>query len=300
MLPTKVFQLDYQDFGNLVWNDIQKIKKFSEDRHIKFNAVVAKLRNGVIPGSIISNCFNIPMGVIEANRGVEPEKFKLFLPSDLPENSNILLVDSISGTGKTLTDLTSFLKSKLTNTNIYSYVTLVDDLSKTKPDIVGTLEKKFIQPPWEWMSFTPQSHLERLEFGNIKAAKEIEFFIAFSSYSCRDNVESMSGKKITSSWIKVFSNFANDSSIVQATSGISSLIKDEPSSLLSYKTKFKKIIDEKVSFILSGGISHYIEDNLQEAILISQECPVTHIFYFDGNNLNKIYAKKSDFSCLSS
>lgn len=298
MLPTKVFQLDYQDFGNLVWNDIEKIKIFAENKEIKFSAVIAKLRNGVIPGSIISNCFNIPMGVIEANRGVEPENFKLFLPSNLQENSNILLVDSISGTGKTLADLTLFLKSKLKNINVYSYVTLVDEKSKIKPDIIGTLEKKFIQPPWEWMSFTPQSHLERLESGNIKAAKETEFFIAFSSVSCRDNVESMSGKVITSSWIKVFSNFANDNNIVQATSGISSLVKDDPLSLLSYKTKFKKIIDEKVSFILSGGISHYIEDNLQEAILISQECPVTHIFYFDGKNLHKIYAKKSDFSCL--
>ena len=119
MLPTKVFQLDYQDFGNLVWNDMEKIKQFSETKQIKFDAVIAKLRNGVIPGSIVSSFLNIPMGVIEANRGVEFDKFKLFCPVDLQSTGNILLVDSISGTGKTLHDLTLFLKTQLKNINVF-------------------------------------------------------------------------------------------------------------------------------------------------------------------------------------
>ena len=299
MLPTKVFQLDYQDFSNLVWNHIPKIEEYQKQNNLVFDIVIAKLRNGVLTGSILSNYFGLPMGVIEAPRGRLSEDFRLFWPLDLEKSSkvvNILLVDSICGTGQTLNDLISFLKANHKNVNVTSYVTLVDEKSPKKPDIVGELKKDYIQPPWEWISFTPQSHLQRLEAGHIKASLEREIFVGFSSDKCKSSVEDASGKIIDNEWLKVFHNFANDENLAQAVSGISSINKDAPTSFISYKTKFKKIISEKVDFILSNGVSHFIEDNLEEALLISQDCPVTHVFFFDGQTIHKVYSRRAKLS----
>lgn len=296
MLPTKVFQLDYQDFGNLVNNDIEKIKNFLNTNflHKPYDCVLSKLRNGMVPGSIVATTLNLPLGVIEAPRGSPITDFKVFFPTGMSDSAHVLLVDSICGTGQTIKDLVDFLKSVKPGLTITSYCTLVDERAKIKPNICGTLEKRFIQPPWEWKSFTPQSHLARLENGSTKAADEKDFFIGFSSQNCRDNVESITGKLISNDWTTVFVNFADDKNLVQAPSKISSFTidKNAPVSLQSYRTKFKKLIDEKVDFILSNGVSHYVEDNLEEAILLSQECPVTHIVYFDGHQLHKINAKK--------
>lgn len=299
MLPTKVFQLDYQDFSNLVWNHISKIEDYQKQNNLVFDIVISKLRNGVLTGSILANYFGIPLGVIEAPRGRAQEDFRLFWPLDL-ENSlktvNLLLVDSICGTGKTLNELVNFLKSNYKNINVISYVTLVDEKAPKKPDICGELKKDYIQPPWEWISFTPQSHLQRLEAGNIKASLEQEIFVGFSSDKCKADIENTTGKLINNEWLKVFHNFANNESIAQAVSGISSINKDDPTSFISYKTKFKKIITEKVNFILSNGVSHFIENNIEEALLISQDCPVTHVFFFDGQTIHKIYSRRAKLS----
>lgn len=302
MLPTKVFQLDYQDFSNLVWNHIPKIELYSQDNQISYDIVVSKLRNGVIGGSILANYFGVPLGVIEAPRGSKVDDFRFFWPESLEkkEKVNILLVDSICGTGQTLKELVIFLNTKFKNINIITYVTLVDQNSKTKPNIIGEIKKEYIQPPWEWMSFTPQSHLQRLEAGNIKAAIEREVFIGFSSDKCKENIENATGKLVNYEWIKTFNNFANDESLAKTASGISSINLQSPTSFISYKTTFKKVIQEKVDFILDNGVSHYIEESLEEALLISQKCPVTHIFFFDGQDIHKIYSRKSFFSDIKS
>lgn len=298
MLPIKVFQLDYQDFSNLVWNHIPKIESFSEENKFSYDIVVSKLRNGVIAGSILANYFRIPLGVIEAPRGSKIEDFRFFWPKDLQnkEQVNILLVDSICGTGQTLKDITLFLNSNNSNINLTTYVTLVDENAKTKPDIIGEIKKEYIQTPWEWMSFTPQSHLQRLEAGNIKSATEKEVFIGFSSIKCKENIENTTRKFVDYEWIKIFNNFANNDSLAQAASGISSISLLAPTSFSSYKTTFKRVIEEKVDFILSNGVSHYIEESMEESLLISQKCPVTHVFFFDGQNIHKIYCRQASFN----
>ena len=302
MLPLKVFQLDYQDFSNLVWNHIPKIELFSEENKFSYDIVVSKLRNGVITGSILANYFGVPLGVIEAPRGTKIEDFRFFWPKDLQnkERVNVLLVDSICGTGQTLKDITLFLNSNNPNINLTTYVTLVDSNAKTKPDIIGEIKKEYIQPPWEWRSFTPQSHLQRLDAGNIKAAIEKEVFIGFSSIKCKENIENATGKFVDYEWMKIFNNFANDDSLAQAVSGISSINLLAPTSFSSYKTTFKKVIEEKVEFILSNGVSHYIEESMEESLLISQKCPVTHIFFFDGQNIHKIYCRQASFNDIKS
>ena len=292
MLPTTAHQLDYQDFGLLVWNDIEKIENFYNKQGQNIDLIVSKLRNGTIVGSILANYFGINLGVIYAPRETESTKYEIFIPKhQLNKNINILLVDSICGTGESLQNLKDYLISKCPKSNINTYVTLVDKKAKIKPDIIGNFEDRYIQPPWEWLSFTPHSHLERLEAGYTKATKEKNSFIGFSSNYCKMSLEEELGKKISID-SKTFHNFAYNLQLTQSTSNISALNKPDNNTLYEYKTKFKKSIQEKVDFILNNGITHYIEENQTEAILIAQKSPVTHIFYFDGNNLHKIYSKE--------
>lgn len=294
MLPTKVFQLDYQDFANLVWSHLDVIEEYQLKNGIKFDCVLAKLRNGTVPGSIISTYLNLPLAVIEMPRNESPENFRVFWPSSILEKKekiNVLYVDSICGTGQTV----SLLKQHFVNQNkfnIVTHATLVDVKAKVKPDIIGTLEERFIQPPWEWTSFTPQAHLDRLASNSIKASMEDKYCIGFSSKQCKDNFEEEFELNFLDSWTRVFEYSTDSYARVKTTSGISTIeIPEDGFNMHDAKNMYKILISEKVEFIQRGGITHFIENDWVQAVLVSQNCPVCHVIFFDGEHLHKIYAK---------
>lgn len=296
MLPTTVLQMDYQDFGNLVWSHFDLIEKFQSDNHFRFHAVVAKVRNGTIPGSIVANHFNIPMGVISAPRQKDYTGYEVFLPSEILDNLehydtiNILFVDSICGTGATLKEVHKFFEENYKDKiNLYSYIPLVDERAKTKPTICGLVHSSFFQPPWEWRSFTPQAHLDRLMYHDIKSSNENFYSIGFSSLECKANFEQSIGYKIQGEWIEIFSIYHKK---MKSASGISSLeIPEQPISLELCKTKYAPLISKKAEFILTNGITHFIENDCSQAIVLSEKCPVCNVLYFDGKDLIRIYGK---------
>lgn len=296
MLPTTVLQLDYQDFGSLVWNHFDLIEKFQNDNNLRFHGVVSKLRNGTIPGSIVANHFRLPMGVISAPRQVDHNNYEDFLPLEITElikyfgTINLLFVDSICGTGHTLSEVNEFFHKKYNGKiNIYSYSTLVDEKAKIKPNICGLVHSSFFQPPWEWKYFTPQTHLDRLMNNDIKSSDENFYSIGFSSMKCKSSFEQSVGLKIQGDWIDIFSIHHKK---MKSASGISSLdIPDEPISMELCKTKYSPLINKKVEFILINGLTHFIENDCSQAIVISEKCPVCNVLYFDGKNLTRIYGK---------
>jgi len=299
MLPVKVLQMDYQDFGNLVWDHFELIENFQLEKKIKFDGVIAKLRNGTIPGSIISNHFSIPMGVLNAPRKTNFENYELFLPLELRAKSqnselNLLYVDAICGTGETLSEVKRFFNTNYSNINLHTYSTLVDTKANNKPDISGILHTSYFQPPWEWRSFTPQTHLDRLLSNNIKASDETSYALGFSSNDCKSVFEQSLGKKLHGEWIEIFDNEGIERKIL-STSGISSI--DLPKDGLTIelcKTRFSPLIDEKVKFITSNGLTHFIEKDWAQSLIISEKTPTCHVLFFDGKNLIKIYGKTLD------
>jgi hypoxanthine phosphoribosyltransferase len=296
MLPTKVFQIDYQGFGNLVWDHFDLIEKFQDENHIKFKGVVSKLRNGTIPGAIIANHLGIPMGVIDAPRKKNYESYELFLPKEirlLDSPIELLYVDSICGTGETLSNVNQYFQNKYNeNIKLTSYATLVDIKSKTKPDICGLVHTKFFQPPWEWRAFTPETHLDRLMNNDIKSSQENYHAIGICSNQCKDGIEQYLGQKLIGHWIEIF----DADSLLRKTksaSGISSLdIPEKQISLTLCKTKFLSFINEKVEFIQNNGLTHFIETDFSQAILISEKAPICHVLFFDGEQLIKIYGRE--------
>ncbi len=280
VLPNHVLQMDYDSFAEFVLKDLDEISKHS------FDCVIGKLRNGIIPASIIANRLQKPMGVIEIPRdnNIAPN---IYIPQEILSKKNkqdivFLYVDSICSSGISLKASKQYFEQE--HLKMISYATFIHENASTLPDIYTRIEKKFVQPPWEWLSYTPQAHLERLETGNIKGSTEDYYCIGFSSAICKEMIYEIHNlDDNTFPWAKVYeSNLEEDFTYDEAI------------------TIYKSYITDKEQFVKDNGITHFIEHDWVQAILLSELCPVTEIIYFDGSGLHKIYSKKIDIQSLTS
>lgn len=300
MLPTKVMQLDYQDFATLVWDSIPSIVEYQKNKNIKFSCILGKLRNGSLAASILANELQITMGVYYAPRKELNLENEVFIPKEtllklqnLQQNEtvDILFVDSISGTGNTVVETKQMLKSLYGDKLVmHSYSVLCDTKASKVVDIAGLVSEKFFQPPWEWRSYTPSSHLDRLLTGNVKGSNEDSYALGYSSQRCKDNFLMNVGFPFNPQWEVVF-ELLDVQRQLQCSSGVSSLEVPESLSFEDARGKFSLLLNEKENFIKTNGLTHFIEDDCVQAILLSEKCPVTHILYFDGQELNKVYAR---------
>ncbi len=293
MLPVKALQLDYQDFADLVWNHFELIQKFQLDNQIQFNLVIGKLRNGMIPATIVANHFRLEVATLYIPRYTPTEEIELFLPKKIQDylqnqKLNVLLIDNICGRGITLKQMKEYLAKNYPNMNVYSYCTLVDKRAICKPDIIGLEHDLFFQPPWEWRGFTYPTHLERLEQNDTKASAEDIYSVAFSSKDCQEKyVENIDQKIADYDWIDVF----NVEHSIKSLSGVSNIEIPQNLSLADTLGKFKQYTESKVDFILKSGFTHFVEDNINQAIILSEKCPVCKIIYFDGKKIHQIKSK---------
>lgn len=300
MLPTKIMQLDYQDFSQIVVDSIPDILKYQEDRDISFSCVLGKLRNGCLAGSIIANQLNITMGVYYSPRKMLNFDIEHFLPQEIMvkikanEVVHILFVDSICGTGDTVVEVKKVMKEAYgENVVLHTYTALCDSRSKSLVDISGLVGEVFFQPPWEWRANTPSTHLDRLLTGNVKGSTEDTYMLGYSSQHCKDAFLMSLGKGVKIKWEVVF-ELLDTQRQLQSSSGVSTLEVPEKLTFEDARGRYSLLIDEKEKFIKTNGLTHYIENDIVQSIILAQKCPVTHVFYFDGQELNKIYSKHID------
>lgn len=296
MLPTKVIQFDYQDVANLVWNSFDDIRNYQLDKNISFSGIIAKSRNGLIPGSILSNELGLPLGFYNAPRDTVLSQKEVFLSEEIlrkyntNNNMDLLFVDSISGTGDTVCAAKEYIENKYPGIRIHSYITICDKISYSKIDLTSLVTEKYIQPPWEWKSYTPQSHLDRLLAGTTKGSSEQINSLGYSSQRCKESFLLTLSTPFNPPWEIVF-DLLDIQRNLSSVSGISNLQVPHFLTFEEAKGKFNQLIVEKQKFIFSNGITHYIEDDWVQAVLLSSICPTTHIIFFDGEDLVKIYAK---------
>lgn len=290
MLPLNAKQISYQDVGNTVWKHKQVIEKYAQDKGISFDLVISKLRNGIHAGSIISTYLRLPFGVVEVNPA--DGTTSILWPIDVNRNKqlNILAVDTVSNSGTSLQDMVAGILKEQPNAKVHTYATFVAAKSLYRPSIQGEIITEYIQTPWEWLSYTPSSHLERLENNNDSVFSGTSNFVAISSQEALEKLEIIAGKKISSSSIMVYQNYAANKNIARSQSGLSTL------NVSAYRNKgidvyfgpLKRVIEDKVLFITKNGVTHFIEDNLEEAIVIAQRCPVTHVLYIEKEHLVRV------------
>ncbi len=291
MLPLNAKQISYQDVGGTVWKHKQVIEKYAQDKVISFDIVISKLRNGIHTGSIVSTYLRLPFGVVEVNPA--DGTTSILWPTDVDRTKplNVLAVDTVSNSGTSLQDMVAGILKEQSNAQVHTYATFVAAKSLYKPSIQGEVITDYIQTPWEWLSYTPASHLERLENNNDSIFSGNSYFIAVSSREALDKLEIIANKKISSNSIMVYQNYAANKNVARSNSGLSTL------DVNSYRNKgidvyygaLKRVIEDKVLFITKNGVTHFIEDNLEEAVVIAQRCPVTHVLYIEKDHLIRIY-----------
>lgn len=299
MLPTKVTQYDYQDVANIVWNSLDEIKNYQASNQVEFIGVISKIRNGMIAGSIISNELGLSLGSYSRPRDYTNIEKEVFIPKEIlekyneQENPYILLVDSIGGTGNTILEAKEFIKKQYPKLNIVSYVAITSSKASKDIDICGLVIDSFIQPPWEWKSYTTQTHLDRLLNGDTKSSTEIDYSLGYSCQRCKDSFLLSLNADFTPKWEIVFDLLDIQRNLPSA-SGVGNIEVPDFLTFEEARGKYKQLIEEKKKFIFTNGLTHYIEDDWVQAIILSSICPATHVLYFDNKELNKIYAKKID------
>lgn len=301
MLPQQVFQLDYQDYSELVSNHINKILTYETEHKLKFDMILAKSRSGLFASSIISNLLNLSLGLIEISKDNDNVTIEqIFFPTSTKnkiknnEKLSILFVDSTCQTGKTLNQVKKFMSKEYPNINLITYCTLINNQSDYLPEISGLVVDSYIQPPWEWLSFTPQSHLERLETGFLKTA-ESSFCIGLCSENCKEELFDIVNKKYDNIWFMTFPIYEDK---IATVSGISTTKMPSSITFEQAKTTYKHVIKEKADFIKLNGLTHFIEKDLMQALLLSSEVPVAHVIFYDGKEFYKIYNKSVDKNFL--
>lgn len=288
MLPSKVFQINYQDYSFLVLKDLEKIKLWEKENG-NFDFILGKIRNGIFCSSIIANELQIPMGIFEAPRHMDYQQYRLFLPNEIKEDKKykVLVVDSLCGTGETLKNIRKKIQESYPLLEMVTYCPITDIKSHTKPDILSLEINEFIQPPWELKSFTPQSHLDRLETYDIKASPEKENCIGFSELKLQKNIENFLGYSFF--WNL---NFEEEYEKIKLNGDMVNVGTDVYTfnSLQSLKNNHMNFLKLKEQFIKDNGITHFFENDLKQALILSQMCCVTNILYFENDICFKIQA----------
>lgn len=149
--------LTWQEF-DVLCNDLQsKIKQYELDRNLKIDCIIGLLRGGTIPAVWLAHNLNLPMRIIglktyEDTKQTDDVLFYNDIGkelSDFVENKNVLVVDDICDTGRTISCITSYLQ-KRSNCKSHTFATLhrAHD-SYYVPCIYAAESTQWIVYPWE-------------------------------------------------------------------------------------------------------------------------------------------------------
>lgn len=287
MMPTKVFQLDYQELEFLVNEHVSKIKEFEESKNLKFDLIISDYENSNFVGSIISNKLNIK----HVSYSLEKNKLKFF-PLNPQNFKSILFVNTLCVNDKFNLALEK-IKEKLKNDNIYSYATLVAVKNEQQVDIKGLLSEEYFMTPWLWNTFTPESHLDRIYNNDIETYSSNTIQLGFSSEKSLFFYENFIGSIFKNEWVSIF-NLEK----IKSSSVIDTLDKLNEKTFVEYNEKINVYIKEKSKFIKENGITHFFEENINQILLLSNLCPTVFFYYIDNDYIYKVKSKKMHKSSI--
>lgn len=148
--------LDYNAINAIVLDLCTDVENSSD----KFDYVVAVNRGGVVLGTMVSNYLGIPMTTVDwssrdDNSLVSGNKSSNWIPEDIANGKQVLLVDDISDSGDTFTSLLddwgTSIDTELPMDNIKLMTLHVRHNAKIDVDYFGTYAKstEWIVYPWE-------------------------------------------------------------------------------------------------------------------------------------------------------
>ncbi|MGC8600888.1 MAG: phosphoribosyltransferase [Thermoprotei archaeon] len=151
-----VYRESQPQLQEISWEDVMilssKIAKVITSRSFKFDAVVGISRGGIIPARIISDMLLVKdfyvYGVKYYSGINERDEVKVVQrPEGNFKNKNILIVDDIIDTGKTIALVKRELESEVASVKVAAL--FKKPWSEVEPDFYGDVTDKWVVFPWE-------------------------------------------------------------------------------------------------------------------------------------------------------
>jgi len=149
--------LSWHEFDDLCNSLQSKIKQYEADNNLSFNCIIGLLRGGVVPAVWLAHNLNIPMRIIgiktyENMKQTDTIEFYNDIGKELADfvdSRNVLIVDDICDTGRTISCIKEYLKNNSNCSNhIFATLHRAHD-SYYVPDIFAVENSQWVRYPWE-------------------------------------------------------------------------------------------------------------------------------------------------------
>jgi hypothetical protein len=149
--------LTWQEFDVLCNVLQEKIKQHERELDLKFDCIIGLLRGGAIPAVWLAHNLNLPMRIIglksyDDTKQLDGVEFYNDIGKELDEfvdNRNVLIVDDICDSGRTISCITKYLeKSNKANKIRFATLHRAHD-SYYVPDIYAIESTVWVVYPWE-------------------------------------------------------------------------------------------------------------------------------------------------------
>ncbi|MDE1182502.1 phosphoribosyltransferase family protein [Paraburkholderia sp.] len=159
-MPTKpVLPLTYEQLDRWI-ESLQPALQAGE-----FSAVVGILRGGAPLALMVSHSAGVPVAFVRYDRATRTVAWDSSLPMP-PRGSSVLLCEDIAGRGFTLSDSVAFLESH--GLTVRTLTGAVDELSRIRPDFAIDAHGYFALFPWERQA---RSEGYRADWASVEAGE---------------------------------------------------------------------------------------------------------------------------------
>ena len=136
--------LSYQDYNYAINRIFKEIKKI-ENIHI-----ISIYRGSLGIGVHLSNLLNAPLSILkfQTRDGDKHEKLKMIYNAGIKKDDNLIVVDDIYDTGKTLKEVKKYLKTFFPKNKAY-YFTIFGRPNNDSINFIFENKGKWVNFPWE-------------------------------------------------------------------------------------------------------------------------------------------------------
>ena len=140
---------------NYTWNDLDRDIDFLHDLVcVSFDMTLPTLvlgvkRGGLIPAVMLSHSLSCPLSVINYQTRDSDDEQPLFNVEDINQYQNIIVVDDLYDTGKTLDNIKEILDTTFPEKSIEFFVLLTND--DCKADYINSTG--LLKPQSQWVIF---------------------------------------------------------------------------------------------------------------------------------------------------
>jgi hypoxanthine phosphoribosyltransferase len=274
----------------------------------RFTMAVGILRGGAPLALMVSHAVGAPVAFLRYDRQTRTAAWDSTLPMP-PAGSKVLLCEDIAGRGFTLTDCIAFLRQH--GLEVRTLTGAVDDLSRAQPDYAIDARGYFALFPWERQAYTERyrDDWQRVEAGAAQAMADDHDYATYAidldgillpdvplarydedlaaalaerdALLPFDELPDIDLKRVrtiitgrpeldrarTQAWL-VRHGF-DHMQLVMRTPGTHD---ESPAGAAAHKA----------SAALRGGVTHFVESDPVQALLIAQQAPLLRVIWWDA------------------